>query len=46
LEGVKDGVIRFELEENNVKFATWLNNLKHTKWNVAWEDFWSKEMQE
>jgi hypothetical protein len=45
-KGVKDGVIRFEAEENNIKFETWLSELKHSKWNTAWEMFWSKEMQE
>lgn len=45
-KGVKDGVICFEVEENNTRFETWLNELKHSKWNTAWETFWSKEMQE
>lgn len=45
-KGVKDGVIRFEVEENNIRFDTWLKELKFTKWDEAWELFWSKEMQE
>jgi hypothetical protein len=43
---VMDGVIRFEVEENNIKFDTWLKELKFRKWNEALEMFWSKEMQE
>jgi hypothetical protein len=41
--GIKDGVMKFETGE--IRFDTWLLELKGTKWAGAWERVWSEEMR-
>jgi len=43
-KGIKNGVMRFETE--NIRFDTWLLELKGKKWMEAWERFWCEELRE